>query len=101
MQKRDGRFSVRISQNGLIKSQKGCQVLWMENWSSFECAEKRKEGNVRYDLVFQAREEKNRDLGYGGEEDVGGPDLVAEEGEVAGWRDNAEEMLTLLCVVRC
>jgi hypothetical protein len=37
-------------------------------------------GDVRYDFVLEAGEEEDWEFGYGGEEGVGGPDLVAEDG---------------------
>lgn len=44
--------------------------------------------NVRDNLVFETRDKEHRDLGYGGNDGFGGPDLVAEEGEIARWWDN-------------
>ena len=43
-------------------------------------------GYLRDDLVSEAGEEEDRDFGYGWEETVGSPDLVAKEGEISsGW----------------
>lgn len=48
-----------------------------------------KKGDVRDDLVFEAGEEEDGDFGYGGDDGIGGPDLVAERSEVACWGDDA------------
>jgi hypothetical protein len=52
--------------------------LWMEVKSSFRRRERENGGGLRDDFVLEAREEKNRDLGYGGKEGIRCPDLMAE-----------------------
>jgi hypothetical protein len=56
----------------------GSQVLWMEVTSSFRGRERENGEGLRDDFVSEAREEKDGDFGYGGEEGIGCPDLMAE-----------------------
>jgi hypothetical protein len=48
-----------------------------------------KGGDVRDNFIVEPGEEEDGDFGYGGEVGIGGPDLVAEEGEVFCWWDDA------------
>ena len=66
----------------------GSQVLWMEVKSSFRRRERENGGGLRDDFVLEAREEKNRDLGYGGKEGIRCPDLMAEVCRVSCWQDD-------------
>jgi hypothetical protein len=56
----------------------GSQVLWMEVKSSFRRTERENGGGLRDDFVLEAREEKDRNFSYGGEEGIRCPDLMAE-----------------------
>lgn len=73
------KFKSELSQGIIIRSQKGRQVLWMEIGSSFErrVRNKRREGNIRYNLVMQARQKEDRDFCDGWKECLRGPDLMA------------------------
>ncbi len=65
----------------------------MEIRSSFDGARdglwgERRE-DVRYYFIVEPREEEDGYFGDGGKEGVGGPDLMAEEGEIFCWWDDA------------